>query len=351
MSEATTTPGQASVGIIANPRAARDVRRLVSGASNVPVSERCAIIQRVMSGLAAVGIGQVLMMYDRDGIAAGLERAVERQTPSSGTAWPKLTFLEMPIEGRPIDTLIATRLMYESGVGTIVVLGGDGTHRLVAHECRQTPLVCLSTGTNNAFPQFSEATLAGLASGAVAGGLVAPDDVCLVNKRLCVNVNGLAEIPALVDVCLTGETHTGTRALWRPEALHELYLAFAEPGTIGLSSIGSLLCPTSRSEDAGLAIELGNLPVTDRHLNAPIAPGLISPVGIKNYRRINLGERCSRTAQAGTLAFDGEREIELFDGDRVEITLDRSGPRSVDVPGTMRILGQQGFLERLRTID
>ena len=66
---------------------------------------------------------------------------------------------------------------------------------------------------------------------------------------------------------------------------------------------------------------------------------------------MNLGERCSRTAQAGTLAFDGEREIELFDGDRVEITLDRSGPRSVDVPGTMRILGQQGFLERLRTID
>ena len=109
MSEATTTPGQASVGIIANPRAARDVRRLVSGASNVPVSERCAIIQRVMSGLGAVGIGQVLMMYDRDGIAARLERAVERQTTSSGTAWPKLTFLDMRVRGEPIDTLIATR--------------------------------------------------------------------------------------------------------------------------------------------------------------------------------------------------------------------------------------------------
>jgi len=304
-----------------------------------------------MSGLGTLGIGQVVMMYDRDGIAARLERAIERQTSGSENSWPKLSFLDMSVRGTPSDTLTATRLMYESDVGALVVLGGDGTHRLVAHECGQTPLVCLSTGTNNAFPQFPEATLAGLASGAVAGGLVIPDDVCLTNKRLCVGVNGRAEIPALVDVCVTTETHTGTRALWRPEALRELYLAFAEPGSIGLSSIGSLLSPTSRNEDAGLAIQLGEPTVTARSLSAPIAPGLIRPVGIAHCRKIQLGERCSLTTSAGTLAFDGEREIELFDGDRVDITLDRLGPRSVDVNRTVEMLGHLGVLEQSRTID
>ena len=66
-----------------------------------------------MSGLGTLGIGQVVMMYDRDGIAARLERAIERQASGSKTSWPKLSFLDMPVRGTPNDTLTATRLMYE----------------------------------------------------------------------------------------------------------------------------------------------------------------------------------------------------------------------------------------------
>ena len=38
----------------------------------------------------------------------------------------------MPIEESPADTLEATARMVELGVGGIMVLGGDGTNRLVA---------------------------------------------------------------------------------------------------------------------------------------------------------------------------------------------------------------------------
>ena len=50
----------------------------------------------------------------------------------------------------------------------IVVLGSDGTNRVVAAASADVPLVSISTGTNNAFPRPVEPTVAGLAAGLVA---------------------------------------------------------------------------------------------------------------------------------------------------------------------------------------
>ena len=55
-------------------------------------------------------------------------------------------------------------------MAAIVVLGGDGTHRVVAEARGDVPLCALSTGTNNVFPELREATVAGLATGLVATG-------------------------------------------------------------------------------------------------------------------------------------------------------------------------------------
>jgi ATP-NAD kinase. len=49
------------------------------------------------------------------------------------------------------------------------------------------PIVPLSTGTNNVFPELREATVAGLAAGLVATGRVAADEVCRRNKVLVVD--------------------------------------------------------------------------------------------------------------------------------------------------------------------
>ena len=46
----------------------------------------------------------------------------------------------------------------------------------------------------------------------------------------------------------------------------------------------------------------------------------------------------------GTIAFDGEKEVELSAGNRVEITLLQDGPWIVDVVTVMRCIGEAGLL-------
>ena len=339
------------IGILVNPRAARDIRRLVTGASSIPVSERIAICHRIVRGLSVLDVGQILMMPDRDNIAVKLKTAVERERSSTSARLPGVRILDMPVTDSAQDTLDAVHLMVKAKVGAIVVLGGDGTHRLVAHACGTIPLACISTGTNNAFPGNPEATVAGLAAGAVGRRLVVPDIVCQSNKRLCVRVNSQDTIPALVDVCITTEIQTGTRALWRSNRHRKLFLTFAEPGQIGLSSIGSLLSPTTREDDNGLAIDIDPTAKTFTKLMAPIAPGLFEPVAITNYQPISIDQKQMMDNFTGTLAYDGEREVALFNGDRVEITLDRRGPRTIDVAKTIENIAHSGLLTSNDTLQ
>ena len=332
------------IGILVNPRAARDVRRLVTSASSTPVSERIAICHRIVRGLAALDIGQILMMPDRDNIAMKLKSVVKRDRLSTSVEMPKIHILDMPVTDSAQDTLKAVQLMVKAKIGAIVVLGGDGTHRLVAHACGQTPMACISTGTNNAFPGNPEATIAGLAAGAVGRGLVTPEIVCHSNKRLCVRVNCEDTIPALVDVCITTDTQTGTRALWRSDRLRKLFLTFAEPGRVGLSSIGSLLSPTTRQENNGLMVDIDPTAKKFRNLMAPIAPGVFEPVAITNYQQISLNQNFVLDSIVGTLAYDGEREVTLFSGDRIEIGLDRQGPLTIDMAKTIETIAYTGLL-------
>lgn len=300
------------------------------------------MIRRVLVGLGTMGVGQVLMMFDQAGIAGGITYELEGTIKSDEPRLPEVRFLEMPVDGVPGDTLLAVRQMRESGVRTIVVLGGDGTHRLVAHECGSIPLVCVSTGTNNAFPQHYEATVVGLAAGAMAIGGVSVETACRRSKRFSCTIDGTPQIPALVDICVTTEQWVGARALWRPEHLRQLFLTFAEPGSIGLSAIGSLIQPVRRWDSVGLWVEFDAK--ADRSIHVPMAPGLIRRVGIRDFRKISVGQKCVVAALDGTIAFDGEKEVELSTGDRVEITLLQDGPWIVDVPTVMERIGEIGLL-------
>ncbi len=139
-------------------------------------------------------------MEDRGGVAARISRILE--TP----AWrqrrlPRVSFVETREDG-PAGTLTAARTMAEAGVRALIVLGGDGTHRLVAQVCGDIPMTALSTGTNNVFPSICEATTAGIATGLVATGRLSRAAATMKNKILRVQVNGIQEL-ALVDVCVS----------------------------------------------------------------------------------------------------------------------------------------------------
>jgi predicted polyphosphate/ATP-dependent NAD kinase len=335
----------ATVGIIANPASGRDIRRLTAKASVFPTVEKANMIQRVLGALGATGIDRVLMMPDMTGIAAAVKRAVAAHAAESHIRWPEVDFMDMDISESVDDTFNAVELMCRRGVAAIVVLGGDGTHRAVAMRCGETPMATLSTGTNNAFPDLREATTAGFAAGLVASGRVAACNATRTNKRLLVEAPGRHEV-ALVDVCVTRHLHVASRALWDAESLDELFVAFAEPDAVGLSSIAGLLHPVSRSAAHGLHVRFANDGrEAIRHITAPIAPGLLASVGIAAFEVFPAESSISVATGSGTIALDGEREIEFGPQDHIVVRLDLQGPRTIDVAATMGFAAQRGLLD------
>jgi predicted polyphosphate/ATP-dependent NAD kinase len=320
-----------SVGILVNPASGRDVRRLVAKASVFQNTEKCNMVYRLLGALGVLGVGEVFMMPDVAGVACHIMHSLKHGRHGNPDLMPAVHFLEMPIEDSPVDTLRAIELMVSRGVSVIVVMGGDGTHRLVAKKCGSVPLVTLSTGTNNAFPEIREATVAGLAAGLVAMEKVEVSDVCSKSKILHVDKNGVIEDVALVDICLTSACWVGTKALWQAECLKELFVTFAESDAVGLSSIAGLIRPVSRCSPYGLRLTLvppgeGMMTVT-----APIAPGLLAPVGIASLKEIRRMEVQTIESTSGTLALDGEREIEFGENDRLKVWLETNGPVIVNI--------------------
>ena len=332
-----------TVGIIANPASGRDIRRLVSGASVFDNAEKGSMVYRLMVGFGAVGVGRVLMMPAAAGVSESLDRNLRGNTRGDNNL-PNLELLEMTVRSTARDTVEAVGAMLGEEVAAIVVLGGDGTNRIVARHCNDTPLCTLSTGTNNAFPRMREATVAGLATGLVAKGAVR-DGVLQQEKVLRVGMDGDPEHDcALVDVAVSAQRWVGARALYRPEEISELFVASASPDAVGLSAVAGLLEPVSREAEYGLHVKLEKVEHADQVVTVPLAPGLVVPVGIGEYQRIKPGEAVEIGTTSGSLALDGEREIELGPDNRVEVCLDPEGPVTIDVAEVMRRAARDGLL-------
>jgi predicted polyphosphate/ATP-dependent NAD kinase len=331
-----------TVGIIANPASGRDIRRLVARASVFPVAEKCQMITRLLSGLGSTGVRRVLTIPDVGGIAERLRRALLSSDEGS-RCWPQVEFLDMPIEDGPQDTLRAVERMIAAGVSAIIVLGGDGTHRWVAEMCGQVPLAALSTGTNNVFPEIREATIAGIATGLVATGKVSKEESVKRNKVLRVEVNRARRALAVVDVSVSSEWFLGSRALWRPESLSQIFVTFSESDAIGLSAVAGAIRPISRRQPVGLRLDLAPLHETSLIVNAAIAPGLVAPMGIAAVHEIRCGESQLVKIPRGVIAIDGEREIEFGPDHEAVVWLDLEGPLTIDFEQTMTLAAKQGL--------
>lgn len=338
------------VGVVANPAAARDVRRLVAQGAAVTAHDKRNIVRRVMTGLGRTGVERALLMADRAGITG---RLIEESAQSSAAGWPALELLDQDITGSALDTTTATRRMVELGVDAIVVLGGDGTCRLVATDCGDVPLVAISTGTNNAFPKFVEPTVAGMAAGFIATHRLDVDVVAKRAKMLQVDCHALPHSElALVDVAILNTDRVGAGAIWEPGTIEELFLAFAPADGIGLSAIGGHLLPIDRHEPIGLTIRLastvgatGPVPPTQR-VTAPIGPGLFAEVGVASWSKLAVGQTITAATSSGTVAVDGERMFR-FESE-VSVTLRTDGPRVVDVTEAMETAARAGLLTRPR---
>jgi predicted polyphosphate/ATP-dependent NAD kinase len=341
-----------TIGLIANPVSARDIRRIVANAGNLQITDRVNIVLRVLQAAHAAGVARALVMPDRGGIRALLERHLRRGDPTL----PAIEFLDMEPSSTVDDTFAATRLLQRAGAAAIIVLGGDGTHRAVVRELVEDPagapppIAGLSTGTNNAFPEMREPTITGLAVGLYATGRITAAEALAPNKLVEVRIGTgrhgrVQREVAIVDAVVTHDRSVGARALWKPESLHSAYLAFADPQSIGLSAIGGLLQPVGRRDGGGLVVQMAH---DVRHallsLHAPIAPGMVRAVPIASWQRLVADEPVDVTLEAGTVALDGERELAFEHGQRVQMVLRENAFFTVDVTRCMAVAASDGLL-------
>lgn len=332
------------VGVIANPISGRDIRRIVAKANSLQVADRANILVRALAGLAACGVEEVTMMPERGGVAGHVLRQLARSANRGEARFPRLSLLDMPVTGTVEDSRLAARIMSLQGVAAIIVLGGDGTHRVVAAECGATPIAGISTGTNNAFPEMREPTVTGFATGLVATGAVRSEVGLRPNKWLEVRIDDGAPEIALVDVAVVTQQNLGARALWRTETFRELYVAFADPQLIGMSAIAGLVEPLSRDQSGGLMLRLGPASSARMVVRAPIAPGLIEPIGVEQWRRIAARQAVAPASAAGSIALDGERELSFDQRHKVSIELIEGAFNTIDVAAIMHFAAANGLL-------
>jgi len=331
-----------TVGIIANPASGRDLRRLTANAGLFSSTDKVSVIQRLLAAFGATGVERVIMPTDMTGIAAAVLKNSHGRQARQGH-WPHVEFLDLALRQTVEDTRQAARWMAQREVTLIAVLGGDGTHKAVASEVGDIPLLTLSTGTNNAFPELREATSAGLAGGLYASGRLPAEVALRRNKRLVVRdaARGLEAI-ALVDVAVSSLPFIGARAISRGSDLAEVFVTFAEPQSIGLSALCGLWLPVSRQSPQGAWMRLD--PHAPQALLTPLAPGLLQGCGVLDAQLLQPGIAHSPWLPSGTLALDGEREIEFNAHDRPTVTLDACGPLSIDVPAALAHAAQQRLL-------
>jgi hypothetical protein len=324
-----------SVAILANPMSGRDVRRMAARASVSTNEMKRDLVARIATGLDAVGVDEILVMREPYRLASGALELMPLRA--------KVRVLDVGLTHSAADTVAFVQAVREAGCAMIVSLGGDGTNRIIARTWPQAPLLPLSTGTNNVFPVFAEATAAGLAAGLVARGAIPLPDAASRCKVIRVRAAGWEDI-GVIDAVLLRDDHTGNLLPYDPARLAALVLTRGEPDSVGMSPIGGYIDPVGFDDNCGLALRCG---VSDgpllRTLQVPVSPGLFGTVQVQSCERLGLGEPFQFVGP-GVVAFDGDREHSLSPGEIVQVTVDRSGPWVLDIGRCLRLAAGRGLL-------
>jgi hypothetical protein len=330
----------ARVGLVVNPEAGRDIRRLTGGASVVDNGAKRRVAACVLDGLTALDDPPaVSILPDRAGIAA----AVADDAPDGVAVDP----LDLPVAGTAADTRRAAA-HFRDHADAVVVLGGDGTTRDAALEAGDTPLLAVSTGTNNVVPTPVDGTVAGAAAAVVAAGVVAPEAVTDRHGTVEARVEtptGEKRVTGLASVEVTDRAFVGTRALVDPADLVGGVVSRAHPTAIGLAGVAGCLDPFDPGTGGGAAIHLRAPDGAARTVRAVLAPGVTATVGVERHRRLDPDEPARFEVPDGVVGADGERELELVDA-TVDIAPRETGPRLVDVRAALGEAAAAGVLTR-----
>jgi len=196
---------------------------------------------------------------------------------------------------------------------------------------------------DNAFPEYCEATIAGLATGLVATGKIPKSEATLRNKFLRVEVNGVNRHTALVDVSVSRDRWAGSRALWSPNNWDQIFVAFDGPCALGLSSVAdscgqALVLWTTGCESIWRPWNAAG------HLELPSRAGPRSADGVEHVEEMPCGTPYRPRLPTGMIALDGEREVGFGCDEDVAVRLDDRGPFTIDTEKVMARAARDGLL-------
>ena len=316
----------------------RDVRRVAARASTSAHHEKQQQVTRLVLAAIAQGVEHIYLSQEPFRIN---ERAVENLAERD-----RVTLLTFPLTHTAKDTETMVRLMWSHGVRTFIVLGGDGTSRIVSREFPKAAVMPLSTGTNNVFPFMIEASLAGTAAALIATNSVAKEPTLKRCKRIHIegtNTTGdsVKDI-ALIDAVQLQHDSLGSLLPFEADHLRTLFLTRAEPASVGISPIGGYLMPCSHTDDFAVRVVCGK--PANASVRVPISPGLWQTIAVQSFEKIALDQTFT-LAGDGILAYDGDRTHDLTKLTTCEVTVRRDGPWIIDPHLILNTAAHQGILK------
>jgi hypothetical protein len=315
----------AVIGLVVNPAAGRDIRRLTGGAS---VSDNYA--KRRTAGCVLEGITlideelDVAVMPDKAGIGVHvIENAPDDLSVS---------LLDTERADSAAGTRRAAARLRDIADAT-VVLGGDGTTLDVAQEIGVVPIVSISTGTNNVVPTPIDGTAGGVAAGFVATDAVALDEVTYHHGMVEATIRtGTTDdertVQGLATLGVLTRSFVGARAISSADEFIGGVVSRASPANSGLSGIVGAVEAQPIDAPGGAAVRLGPPDETERTVRAIAAPGIVERIGIESCEHLASGDTVTFEIDQGVISTDGEPSVELTDA-TIRIGPVADGPRLV----------------------
>lgn len=325
-----------TVGLVVNPTAGRDIRRLTGGASVSSNYAKRRTANCVLEGLRMADNIDVLVMPDSVGLA---DRIVD-DAPNDIA----VDVLDMAVTASGEDTRTAAE-RFSTAADAVVVLGGDGTNRDVADSIGDVPVMSISTGTNNVVPTAVDGTVAGAAAGFVATDAVSTAETTIRHGTVEAVVDdrtGEERLRGLATLGILDQPFVGTRAILDPDDVIGGVVSRASPGEIGLSAIAGGLETIRPDNPGGIGFRLGESGETTREVRAITVPGGLSQVSVEEYRVLDDGEAFEFTVDSGVVSADGERELEVRDAS-VRLRPVSEGPRLIQIDAVVERATDEGY--------
>lgn len=315
------------IGIIVNPFSGKDLRRITSQACNVGNNEKAIKVVRIINSMKKFGVDKVYLMPDNYMLNANIASTINKDKDSNLT----VELLDFRPTDCPEDTINAVEMMKNLNIACLIVLGGDGTCRLVAKTDINIPVIPVSTGTNNVYPKFYEGTTVGIAASYIS--LKEGDEDLHRSKRIEVYINGKFSDIALVDAVITDLPYVGSKVVSETYNIKELIVSMCSPISVGFSAIAGNLSICSENDDFGYRIKFDDYGTT---ILAPISPGKVEEISFSEFERMDIDyEYICLPNYDGTIALDGERTVCFRCGDQLKFSITKSGPYKVDIIKTL----------------